>query len=465
MCVIIHKPEGVEVTPKDIKGAFETNPDGFGVMFYDKAQDRIIGKKGVFKNIKKIMAVFNTLRETEAIYHFRIKTHGSICNEQCHPFQICSKDRDGMDIFFMHNGTIHKQKGQAGESDTQMFCNAFLKPLLQPNPNFIKTEAFKDLIESYIGGYNKLAFMYEDGKILRLNDMNWQEHEGLRCSNKHFVPWTKRNYNTNYVNSHWDDVKKEWVPNDTKKDTSNVTMLEHHKKNVSYFFCGQTIEVGDSVLVTNKDEEKWYAEGTIESISALTFAVRFKNRVDNIMTLAFELSTGDAAYLQSGYQCVLMSRKSSDIDKTIEDITTKALEEEEAEDKALDIQEKKKEEKVVSEKQPLVAKTSAGTSLSVSHSGRTIDIKQRWASGFSDSTQEFCDGTTVLDVYNMNDEDRFRFFLDNMETSYNMFLDMMEKIVTDDIDDGLINSDDDADDTETGELSAEMQEYYMYGCI
>src|ERR1035437_3659673 len=106
MCVIIHKPKDKVIAEADCRGAASANPDGFGFMYYDKETDTIEANKACVKDAGKIVKIMNLLSAYDVCYHFRIKTHGTICDAQCHPFRVTNKKEHGEDIYMMHNGMI-----------------------------------------------------------------------------------------------------------------------------------------------------------------------------------------------------------------------------------------------------------------------------------------------------------------------------------------------------------------------
>ena len=430
MCVIFHKPADVTVSETDIKNAHEINDDGFGYMYYDSVNDRIEAKKAVYKDVNKIVQKFADLEGTEACFHFRIKTHGSICNTQCHPFRVTSK-KHGMEIYVMHNGTISGLNGAAGESDTQTFVNQYLHRMLKGNPWLIEDPAFKDLIEAKLGGGNKLCFMYGQGKVLKFNERLGQQHEGMWVSNKNFVPYKAP------VNDYADldygysgGYQTPWY----KKEEQAA------KKPEVQMFCGQAVSVHDDVWVTHKNDDNYYCIGKIVHLNNVCAVVRIKDRHGLETSSPFSLSTGDANHLNPGYQAVPMYRQ-------LAAPKVEVLENEEPKKPTTD--------NVVSATEKFVK-----NSCLVSEGTLVVDAEARYSASFQDSLDTYSSGMCALDVYNMDAQGRFDFFRQNVDDSFAMFQDMLDKLVQDDIDEGTV---DEGDDTVTDEQErAEMANAMMH---
>lgn len=454
MCVIIHKPKDIIIKDKDIAGAFESNGDGFGYMFYDSVLDKIIGRKACMKNIDKIIKIFRAMDEIEAVYHFRIMTHGKICDAQCHPFEICNKKDHGMDIYFMHNGVIRDQKGEAGESDTQMFRNSFLVPLLQKQPEFIETEAFKKLMESYIGCGNKLCFMYGQGKILRLNDSSWQIHDGLNVSNKAFVPYTPYDGHS-YLNSRWDYNLGRWVDLPEKSTLldrlKSKRVIDNEKSSVSFF--GTQVHIGSTMFITKNNDEEWYAEGKVNSHTNWSVHVTFLSETGKEKTVGFFTNSGESVASEPGYQCIPMGRNASGVERTIAGDILEAKAEAEA--TVLDKGGEPPKLPPLLTFEEVKKKTSVAASSKVSHDGIDVDPDQRWFDCLDNSLQEYNDGSTILDFSNKEPQARFEWFIEHLETAYNMFQDLVEKMIEEDVDAGVLNDNDDKTVTKSMEDEAE----------
>lgn len=115
MCLLIVKPEGVELTDVEslCHDANDSNPDGFGIAY---AGQKIKIVKGMIEVDEQIKAL-NKLGSQEAIIHWRFGTSGSRSKTNCHPFEIA----DG--TVFAHNG-IMPIVSLPGLSDTHTVCRS-----------------------------------------------------------------------------------------------------------------------------------------------------------------------------------------------------------------------------------------------------------------------------------------------------------------------------------------------------
>ncbi len=459
MCVIIHKPAEKVISEKDCRGAFQTNRDGFGFMYFDKAKAKIVANKAVFKDIDKVLQVMDALSAFEVAYHFRIKTHGSICDTQCHPFRVLNKEEHGQDIYMMHNGVISGQKGEVGESDTQMFVNGVLRPMLAENPDMIKTRMFKSWVEHEVGGGNRLLFMYGDGKTVRINDRLWDLHEGMSVSNRNFTYYQDRTTIASTgdmtKHSHSSRFPEYDVGFPGARQTPNF-------KNKESLLSGEPVHVGDQMFITHRESLTYYcADAKVTSIDAWSCTIQLKDKNGIYRSLSFFLADGSSTYRDNdgGYQCMRMSRWINGVDHSIESLAklqdaakTRSLSEKGSEMLGDDSYKNlpaledlaKKKTSTVSE-----PKNNALDSCNVSHGSLTVDANNRWGEGLENSLQAYQTGTTILDVENMAVQDRFDFFVSNPEDSFAMFQDLVEKLVREDVEAGIVE---DATEVEKAEL-------------
>lgn len=94
MCVIIHKPAGVQMPQLHIlESCFLRNRDGIGFCTSS-------GKSWHGMSFYKFLSELGKTDDSEEIIiHFRWATHGSVSRKNCHPFY--DKEHD---IWFAHNG-------------------------------------------------------------------------------------------------------------------------------------------------------------------------------------------------------------------------------------------------------------------------------------------------------------------------------------------------------------------------
>jgi hypothetical protein len=182
MCIAIAKQAGVEIDPVILERCFTHNPDGAGFCI---EQDGVLQiHKGLF-TFKAFYDAFKPFENQKALIHFRIKTHGPLNTENCHPFFVNDE------CAFIHNGIISGVPNSRTESDTIMFNNLYIKPLVKDyGYAALKTTPIKKLIEDFIG-HSKLAFFNknEDDFLIFNKEKGNLSAEGIWFSNE---SWKER---------------------------------------------------------------------------------------------------------------------------------------------------------------------------------------------------------------------------------------------------------------------------------
>lgn len=198
MCIAIVKKAGAVLTRDTLFNCYTNNRDGCGFAYintdiYGKRKIRI--KKSMDFEIfydKYSRAVEQNPNSTFLI-HFRIATHGTVDEYNCHPFQINDKQ------VFIHNGIIpqmDKDGPRDHRSDTRIFKDKILRKLPRGWEN---NPAIKFMIESIIG-FSKLAVLNVDNtfNIFKENSGHWKEDVWYsNTSYQPFVP-VRTSYNEAY---------------------------------------------------------------------------------------------------------------------------------------------------------------------------------------------------------------------------------------------------------------------------
>jgi glutamine phosphoribosylpyrophosphate amidotransferase len=184
VCIAIVIPAGKRLTRDQIRSCISVNPDGAGIAYISKGRVRI--KKGLFTE-EQFCKLYNSLAEafndSPMLVHFRIQTVGKIVQENCHPFRI----RNGA---LIHNGTLWAGSRDGDKSDTREFADMHGDTM---TPEFVNKH-IDDL--SDIVGFNKIAFLWKDGRTAILNQRSWKEDDGIWFSNDSYK-------SSRY--SHWGD--------------------------------------------------------------------------------------------------------------------------------------------------------------------------------------------------------------------------------------------------------------------
>lgn len=177
MCVIINNPMGRSLNIAKLYTAYVNNPDGVGIMWHHENHVEILKARMSFN---EFMELHESLQSIPHAIHFRYRTAGDTSDERCHPFPIFTRQKDGFDLYMMHNGTFDRYAGKHPiKSDTQLFAEniregvkKWKRPLDVLHPHVL------DRIGRSIGGGNKILFMGSGGLTRIVNsDRGWFETE------------------------------------------------------------------------------------------------------------------------------------------------------------------------------------------------------------------------------------------------------------------------------------------------
>ncbi|OHE79008.1 MAG: hypothetical protein A3F67_10870 [Verrucomicrobia bacterium RIFCSPHIGHO2_12_FULL_41_10] len=178
MCIAIYKPAGEIISREVLETCFDNNDDGAGFMFSENR--KLILYKGFF-DFSSFYSVYKEHENKSCVIHFRIKTHGKINEENCHPFTVTPA------LAFVHNGVISGY-GNTEYNDTYMFNEHILKGLIkQGGKKLLFSGIIKELIEKAIG-YSKLIFMDASGEVEIFNERLGEWHTGVWYSNTSHKP-------------------------------------------------------------------------------------------------------------------------------------------------------------------------------------------------------------------------------------------------------------------------------------
>jgi len=373
MCVIIQKPAGIDFPEEDIRLAHENNPHGFGYVYYNPKEDRLICKKSVGLKIETIIAVFKELVPYEAIFHFRWATKGAQTNKQCHPFRVLNKEYHGTDMFFVHNGTISNvETKDKEESDTQAFNRVILKPILKKFPEIIEEPAFHTLIQDFVSSSSKLCFMYGKGQVWILNSDAGKERHGCWISNPSaFVKGSRNSTTTTYTYP--------YHSRNTQNQSDTAVLLD------------QIVKVGTEVVVTSPYDTEYVSEGKVTRIGFTSVGVEFVSLDGHKETMSFDANDG-VSYMENGLYYVFPIDgeviMNTDKDKNIIDINFfKEQKKSQLEEKKKRTQETQTTGAETDEKTEVTGDTDSGGGDSsepyqeiVQHKGvGPFDAKDRWA--------------------------------------------------------------------------------------
>lgn len=174
MCLLIYAKDASLVPDKHIISAYNTNSDGFGIWFVDDGKLQVV--KNVYNHPHDALDLWRSRDGRGPVScHFRMATHGTMNQDNAHPYVITRKEECGRDIVMGHNGVISQvgamstRSNGSHPSDSNIFATQYLRPILLKNPKKIDDIEFRKLIGDAISSYNKLIITTsgfdEDGEL------------------------------------------------------------------------------------------------------------------------------------------------------------------------------------------------------------------------------------------------------------------------------------------------------------
>jgi hypothetical protein len=107
------------------------------------------------------------------LIHFRIATHGAVCEDNSHPFPL--KGGGAM----IHNGMLDIAGIPSGYSDSKYFANNVISKL--PS-NWYRTPHWPEYVDDMIGKGNKIVCLYPDALVV-IGEARGNWKEGIWYSN------------------------------------------------------------------------------------------------------------------------------------------------------------------------------------------------------------------------------------------------------------------------------------------
>ena len=176
MCIAIVIPKGATVNKDYLHNGWCGNSDGGGFAYVRNGKVKIVKSLMKWKTWED---AYYTAREANPdspfLVHFRIRSAGSNTADNTHPYPL----KTGAVI---HNGTLTGSGADwyRGLSDTAKFVEKFGEHLTYDN-----VLSKKLAMEAAIG-YNKLAFLFNNGKFVIVNEDAGHWDAGVWYSNGSF---------------------------------------------------------------------------------------------------------------------------------------------------------------------------------------------------------------------------------------------------------------------------------------
>ena len=230
MCIAIMKSANKKISKSTLRRCYDANPDGAGFMYAEDKQ--LVVNKGYF-TFKEFYKEYKPHGDKQVLIHFRIKTHGPIDKDNCHPFLVNSG------LGFIHNGIISGY-GSNTKSDTIEFNESILQKIVSKHGNnSLFDDPMVELIENVIG-YSKLVFLDRHGNYTIMNEKKGNWNDGVWYSN---MSWKKPEpvKHTNYL---------------TYPYQRQANLPSNHHKVGDWVMVGEdyVYGTGDNTSIIKKDE-------------------------------------------------------------------------------------------------------------------------------------------------------------------------------------------------------------------
>ena len=181
MCLAIYKPANTLPDWESYRNGHDGNDDSWGFAVAKDGQLIVERGLGEFEEFRR---EFEPYADCTAIIHFRLRSHGDVNLDNCHPFLITEE------LAIIHNGILNIDCDlNTSMSDTWHYVELVLKPMAEKDADFFDRDHMK-----YVGGsaipHNKFVFLHADGRHAIWNedtgiwteDGHWYSNSGYRYS-------------------------------------------------------------------------------------------------------------------------------------------------------------------------------------------------------------------------------------------------------------------------------------------
>lgn len=180
MCAIWSLLPGQSIDDKMLDNVVGNNLDGWGIVLHDVDAKRLEIKRGFDSQGTDPETIARILEDNNDLVrhvHVRNTTKGANSLDNTHPF--CVYSDNNRQVYCLHNGTLHDfGRGNDQRSDTKVFCEDFLSPLLSRyhgefGPADYNDPILKGILEKYVGYNNRVMLVSNDLEPLRIG--TWKE--------------------------------------------------------------------------------------------------------------------------------------------------------------------------------------------------------------------------------------------------------------------------------------------------
>lgn len=191
MCVIMYLPAGTMPDKEHLFNAVYNNWHSWGIVLKDAN-----GKLQMLKecpesgenNPEVIWKMLDDNKDIERALHVRHTTKGATSQENAQPFEVYNSDT--RQVYFMHNGTLHRFGGtyqygkpiDNGPSDTKEFCDKVLAPSLlrwtgeNGKADYLDKEYWNLVLKEPWTNASKGLFISNDLDILTIGE-GWKKYK------------------------------------------------------------------------------------------------------------------------------------------------------------------------------------------------------------------------------------------------------------------------------------------------
>lgn len=268
MCIIALQTKGAYLSDETIRTMFSGNPDGAGIMYAHNG--RVHWQKGFFK-VEQLIKAWRAIPEgCVAAMHCRIKTHGAVSSELCHPFALT----DGRKMFkgsgdsacmLMHNGVMSFMEKDSHynakcDSDSSAYAKTLydrFKSARLPNADELAK------IRKETEASNRILLLDGNGDYVTAGE--WEYKDGILYSNSHWKDWWGSygygSTGSSWKNSTWKNST--WKTSSSKSSSSYAKDYDDWDDDWNYYYGSSKLssDLYEFDDLTEERDDIAYAEG------------------------------------------------------------------------------------------------------------------------------------------------------------------------------------------------------------